>query len=93
MPSSFIEKRAAASLLQEYRDRRRRESRKPILHGDGTVEFPPIEGFKGRLVTIRVHADLAGIDDRELDLCTCCEHSDETNESISSRTGEEHNSW
>jgi len=40
-----------------------------------TVELPPIEGFNGRLVKIRVRAALAGLDDGDYELCTCCEHS------------------
>ena len=74
MASSSIQKRAAASLFQEFRDRKRRESRKPILHGDRTLEFPPIEGLTGEEIKIRVHADFIRLDDYEWEPCTCCEH-------------------
>ena len=67
---SFLDRRVAALLVREYRQRRRR---RPILHGDGRLEtFVETDGSP-IVVEIR-GAELVPTPD-DVELCTCCDHS------------------
>ncbi len=73
---SSTDRRAALSLFEQYLERRRRRNQKALLHGGGVIGLPPIEGFSGELVAVRIPAKLLRLDDDEWELCSCCDHSE-----------------